>query len=511
MTIPTLLAQTGPNGSISGTVKEAGTGMPLKDAAVSAAGSSRTQVITDAQGRYTLSGLTPGRLAMLAVGAGNIGAASKVITLGAGQDLTGIDLEIRTFGVISGKVRNSEMEPLAKAQVVLMRREYRDGVLEDWQVMRASTSDDGAYRFVSIEPGRSYILFVAPDHTAAKPEAPAKERKPELPRTYYPGTTDPEGAAAIVLRSGETRDGVDLRVTPSPAYCVDGIIEMNGEPAKSKWDLSREDGRGIVVDEVAGATAGADGRFHTCSVFPGTYRLTGVLPTGPAAMTLVSVRDADVHDVRLDLRPTMGISIRADWDGQPPDAPANAELTVSLRNVRRSVNLTQTIAGAASNTITLAPDDYHVELMGLPRRCYVKSLTIGGVESVRKPFMSFRSVLNGAGIHLVLAKDGGTITGTVADADGHPSANIPVYIISKDATSLPELAQSMLSIASDQNGQFSAGTLTPGNYQVLATESPLLPTPESMARLLQSRSGAQDVEVKPSDTAQVKLAPVEIR
>jgi hypothetical protein len=50
--------------------------------------------------------------------------------------------------------------------------------------------------------------------------------------------------------------------------------------------------------------------------------------------------------------------------------------------------------------------------------------------------------------------------------------------------------------------------LAPGKYLVLATVAPVDATPESIGKLLRSRSHAQEVEIAANGTAQVTLLPV---
>src|SRR5260221_10350160 len=84
-----------PTASVSGTVRDAGTGAPLPDISVFY---RSIEVITDDQGRYKLQNLPIGQVRLTAMGKSRrrgVGSlVTKLVTLSAGQELAGIDLLI---------------------------------------------------------------------------------------------------------------------------------------------------------------------------------------------------------------------------------------------------------------------------------------------------------------------------------------------------------------------------------------------------------------------------------
>ncbi len=126
---------TPPTASIGGQLINVATGQPIPGADVSYwVGSKEVDTKTDDAGRYKFTGLTPG--------AGHIKAeapmpsmpgfgasARRYLTLAAGQDLTGIDVRIRPYGEISGKVLDENKEPIPGMPVYLLAREYSSGSL----------------------------------------------------------------------------------------------------------------------------------------------------------------------------------------------------------------------------------------------------------------------------------------------------------------------------------------------------------------------------------------------
>jgi hypothetical protein len=108
----TCAAQTAGTGSISGVVRDAGTGAPVAEASVSLPINNRGEVAvsqTDAQGQYALTGIPVGTYR------GNASARpqgdpamtpkqDKTVTLKMGQKLTSTDFRISSLGIISGRV-----------------------------------------------------------------------------------------------------------------------------------------------------------------------------------------------------------------------------------------------------------------------------------------------------------------------------------------------------------------------------------------------------------------------
>jgi hypothetical protein len=91
-------------GSISGTVKDATTGAPLAEVSVFIGGpAAPANAMTDSAGRYSLMGLAPGsyRVNVMGIKLGGL-FTTKMVTLGAGQDLTSIDFPLQTFAEVSG-------------------------------------------------------------------------------------------------------------------------------------------------------------------------------------------------------------------------------------------------------------------------------------------------------------------------------------------------------------------------------------------------------------------------
>jgi len=122
---------------------------------------------TDAEGKFAMAGLAPGRYRLSADKAGFLrteyGAKENsqigsIVTLGPGDEKKQLEIKLRPQGVITGTVSDDFGEPLAGASVMLMRLGYRQGRRELLPFGDATTNDLGEYRKFGLEPGRYYLM-----------------------------------------------------------------------------------------------------------------------------------------------------------------------------------------------------------------------------------------------------------------------------------------------------------------------------------------------------------------
>jgi protocatechuate 3,4-dioxygenase beta subunit len=136
-------------------------------------------------------------------------------------------------------------------------------------------------------------------------------------------------------------------------------------------------------------------------------------------------------------------------------------------------------------------------------------MTYGGF-SILHGAMRYGSAAAGAGMRVVVARDGGFLAVNVADKDGKPVPQASVYAMPKEEMTTWALSAALVSGRTDQSGRFLSNTLAPGKYYVLATEAEVFPTPECLENLWRARTRAKEVEVPPRATAQTTMAPMAI-
>lgn len=515
-------------GSISGIVRVQGTGDPVRDADVSARrpGAKAVAAKTDQQGRYTLPLLEPGSYTVAAVvppknGVGFGAQASRPVTLQPDQDLTGIDMQVPMPCQISGKVMDENGEPLADILVALVAREYSYGALRYVFAGADATDDQGKYAIARATPGRALLLLAMKRQmrlpsVSNAPDDP-KLRRPVPVATYYPGSPDPEGGEPLVLRTGESREGVNIRMRKAGSYCLEAVVSGTADISSLGFSIglqrptSGASGNGATYMGMPGGKVPADGKVRLCELYPADYELEvthwGGPMEGPDFLGIlpVTISDRDIAGARVTALPKIPLPGEVELYGGAPATPLETELTIDLRS------LTRTIYPTAKSYIPgqfsfdgLVPDEYSLEVRGLPAGYYLKDVTYGG-QSVLRRSLRIGSAPADAALRLVVARDGGHIAAKVANGGGNPVGNANVLLIPASAGSEAELAAFLQSGVTDQNGTWTSGALAPGKYFALASPDAMDKSPESIGKLWRAHTQAEEIELQPNQTAQVSL------
>ena len=439
-----ILAQTPPqNFAVSGVVKDT-TGQPLanysvstevnatwvNDTIVQSRDTRSVQSTTDAQGRYRLSDLPAGEYRIMARSGERFGSMlTKRVTV-AGRDLDGIDFRIAVDGVISGKVVDENKEPVPGLTVFLVSREYYLGTLRYFFRDTGRTDDRGQYRLNRVTAGHPYLIMAdkserrLPAHSEAPLDPKLRRRAPV--RTWYPNSPAKEGAMAVVVGSGERREGVDIELKKALAYCAEGIAEGPLGPGALGFLIEAQSpssgtssGMGMYM-AAPGGTTGADGKFRICDLVPGTYRITVIQrapvqnqqPSNYATENIVVV-DRDLRNLKLTAAPALPLAGEVVWDGPPPATPVTNKVSVSLNpllraNMGDNNGVRAEIPGTFSFPGVLM-DDYTVRAFLNAPGLYVKDVTYNG-RSVLHDSLRVGSAMGDASLRVVVASDGAPST-----------------------------------------------------------------------------------------------------
>ncbi len=251
-------------GAIFGVVRN-GEGAPIPGATVAiVVGPSGGETTTDADGKYVLANLAPGRYALKASAEGYVPQVQDGLELRAGEEKR-VDFSLRRaearFGVIEGQVTNREGTPIAGATVAVVVGPTPRSV---------TTNEEGRYRMAEMLPGE-YKLQATKDG-------------------YLPGKRGGVLLAGrvltlnFVLERQETRTGA----------IVGKVTDGEGQPIP---------GATVAIVEGKSTTTGDLGRYELGGVLIGTYTLkaskTGYLP---AVQRDVVVTEGQVTEVNFVLR-----------------------------------------------------------------------------------------------------------------------------------------------------------------------------------------------------------------
>jgi protocatechuate 3,4-dioxygenase beta subunit len=520
-----------PTASVSGMVRDKVSKQPLANYIVSTSGNR--QITTDASGKYTLTNLPPGRYGIEAQGAERFLPQVKRMVAVAGQDLESIDLDVPMDGIISGRVLDENREPVPGAWVHLISHEYYLGTAGYFYTSVLGHADDqGQYLLAQVPAGRPYLLLASqaatsiPAHSAA-PLNP-KFRKPATVRTWYPNSPDREGAVPVVLGYGEHREGTDIEMKRSPNYCVEGVTTGPNGPMAMRFQIealqpsSGSTSTGGAYVMAPNGITGADGKLRICDLTPGTYRVQIATPNSHGetltnlGVTDVVVKDEDLRGIKFVASPGQTLEAEVVWDTPPPGAPPSVKLSLHLQPTLRTGNPGTADWEAKDTDVpgdllfqNLFLDDYAVQPTVKGKGLYVKDVTYAG-RSVRYEPLRYGSAMQGSGLRVVVARDGGTIAAVVADKDGNPVADARVALFAADAGSEGLAAATMVTGQTDQLGRYASKTLAPGIYYVVASEEEFDASLESVGKLWRSRTTLQQVELAPNGSAHVNLQPAKL-
>jgi hypothetical protein len=367
-------------GTLQGVVVSAETGMPLSKATVdllSPAGNvSVYSTRSQADGRFLLPNIAPGRYRLTATRAGYVkteyeqrlpGGPSLDLVVAPGQRLVDIRLSMVVGGVVSGRVTDKG-QPVGIADVVAMKPVYNDGQTTMVPVLTDRTNDLGEYHIFWLPPGRYHIAAVVWD-TASRipyyitPEGTddtgsfyterraaravlnraigsgAADNEAHVP-IYFPGTPDPERAAIVEVKAGADIRNIDIQADALMTRRVRGRItgqpvNPNGQPVLPQVGMLPL--VSSFVTGIANAQVDATGAFDIPRVTPGRYVLYALARGSVGNLTgraLVDVNTEDVNGVIVNLAPGIELSGRVVIERQTPATgpdPALPALSVILR------------------------------------------------------------------------------------------------------------------------------------------------------------------------------------
>lgn len=197
--------------------------------------SGRKEVRTDAEGRYSLTGLSPGKFKVTLL------LPDELFTYKAEQEITVADRGCATVnysvvdnGRLSGRVLDPNGQPAPGVMLALMDKDRSDPKANWGKLVRADK--DGQFNFSAV-PAGEYLLAV---NLSRYPEP--NDPTNAYPRTYYPGVTDPSKAEIITLAAGENLRELNLQLPTrrEPSTITGKVVWQDGTPVASAGISFRE-------------------------------------------------------------------------------------------------------------------------------------------------------------------------------------------------------------------------------------------------------------------------------
>jgi hypothetical protein len=451
--------------------------------------------ISAADGAFRIEGIAPGRYHLFAERAGLLESgkrsSGRVLMLAEGQALTDLQIRLQAAAVVRGRVTDEDGDPMANADVAILRETFVAGHRRWEQAGSERTNDLGEYRIANLQAGSYYVSVSPPpdfrslieaagsSSTAVASDATEKAVT-AYQTTYYPGTSDRGQAAPIQLRAGDEFP-VNFSLTPGPSLSIRGSV-VNLPPRSSAEIMLQSRDFTLVLN---GAEVHKDGTFVIRDVAPGAYTILALVENASVPMMArqaLQVASTNIDGVRLVPQPGGWIRGRLRLETKNIGAANPMRLFLTLHSADGDDDTASLfVAGAGFNSLTrvaadgsfewrnVPPGNYYVQLAGdsgMDSAWYLKSVLEDGRDITGEGI----SVNGGAvGLSLVASANGGVVDGTVADAKGQPVPNAAVVAVPE--MRLRGRIDLFRRTVSDQAGRFTLRALAPGGYTVFAWES----------------------------------------
>ncbi|HEV2197370.1 MAG TPA: carboxypeptidase-like regulatory domain-containing protein [Candidatus Acidoferrum sp.] len=484
---------------IGGVVLDALTNVPVAHAQVSISrGGEQASTAAGDDGRFAFEGLEAGKYTLNATAAGYLqeaynqhGAFMVAIAVGQDQDTEHLVFHLHPQAVIYGRVTDERGEAVRGAQVALFASDLGRG--NHARTMRAEkqTNDLGEYRFAHLAAGK-YYLAVQAQPWYAQPQLSAQSRPdsgsfgrgvrsfsvsgprpgsdPTLdvvyPITFYPGVTDENSSAALVLSAGE-REEANITLQAVPATHL-RLASFNKEGATSF-------GVGASRRVFGTFTFGLNDVFG--QVAPGEYEVAG-LP--PGDVTLVVTTNKANKGNEWTSR-SIEVDSRSQGTIDAADLPVTAKVAgqvflpgPSAQTGGGSVSLMSTSVTTLPGVTAPLQDDgtfnfpeiqsgtYRVQVNFRTSGHYVQKVVAKGAAVSGREF----TITGGDDVNLTvtIGQGQGRVSGVV-QSDGKPTSGVMVLLV---PASGQEMEEDSRMDESDSDGSFTLSNILPGPFILLA-------------------------------------------
>jgi uncharacterized protein (DUF2141 family) len=481
--------------------------------------------ISDDRGRFTFTGLAPGRYTVTASKDAWVTAAygakrplrpGSAIPLAAGETAD-IAVRLPRGSVITGTLFDHNGQPATGTSVRAFRYVIANGERRLAPVSsNAATDDRGTYRIYGLPPG-DYVVGasgrVGPVNlqgselrltteidvrhaTAAGPRTPPPpDRGVAFAQTYYPGSTVASQAGVVSIGKGEERDGVDFTLQLVPTARVEGTVTLPGGtlPTGTQIDLIAgiQAIPGSPMEGLRTGRVAPDGSFSFADVPPGPYSLIARVsrpianPDGSAgppqlvwASAAVNVDGEHIAGLSLVLEPGMTIAGRVRFDGTipPPDLKA-VRVTLQAVHAQEAVAFAPPAATVAPDgrfTITgVTPGRYRLGASfpgsGRAGNWALRSAVVNGQDSLDVPFV-ISPGQHVADAAITFAGRLAQLSGAVQSAAGEAVNAFTVVLFPADQSLWLPQSRRIQGTRPSADGAFTFRNLPAGEYLLAAID-----------------------------------------
>jgi protocatechuate 3,4-dioxygenase beta subunit len=452
------------------------------------------RVRTDQTGSYRFANLAAGTYAIAAVTPALAPAnQSDSVVVADGEDVQDVNISLAPGGVITGKITDSEGEPvigqrvgISPIQTQILSR-YSNSLMPRY-FFDNSTDDRGVYRAFGLPPGKYKVSVGESDYGR-------KNSREYFKQTFYPSVTDPAKATIIEVTEGSVTNDVDIVMgRPMRTFTVAGrVVDESGKPVSGiQFGVGQTIQHDKNTTSSSSGTAGylnANGEFRLENVTPGTYTIY-TSPSAdsdvPAASVTIDVVDQDLDGLLIKTTKAGSLSGVVVLDN-------NESAAAMLSNMRICATVKSTEATYASSSAgsAVGPDGTF-RIKGV--RGGMAGIWLCSSDDQRRQFEIVRVEHNGvpqsetidvkAGEHVTglrvtvkVRKLTGALRGQVKYENGElpPLSQLRLSLWPLDDNLQPKRTSSIPTPELDARGRFFAEGLPAGAYNltvyVYATES----------------------------------------
>jgi hypothetical protein len=264
-----------PTFSLQGTVIRDASGDPLSKARVELRGGplEPTTTVTETDGKFYFFNLPPGAyeisvrrdgFAPAEAGQKWPGGPGVPLQLRVGQPVPEVTVRMVAAATISGRVADSNGQPMANAQVQALKSTFQGELRILVPVQQVRTSATGDFRLYGLPAGRYFVNVVVPGYSAnsqllvnnggrtdqnapytmnnqprqilgqsviTASANPANPQVQDVGPIYFPSTPYIQNAQPIDLRPGAEYRGADTQMMPIGRFTVCGVVRGIPAPA----------------------------------------------------------------------------------------------------------------------------------------------------------------------------------------------------------------------------------------------------------------------------------------
>jgi len=480
-------------------------GQPLAGVSVravsarSGAASSRP-VLTNEDGVFRLTGLASTTYTLRAslpayVATSSTGAAGQS---GPYHDGDSVTIKMARGGVVTGRVINSNGEPIPGLSIKAVRLRDADGKPSSNFYFSRRADDRGVYRIFGLPAG---VYVVHTDGPNAGWSWNADEQVEDAP-TYHPSSSR-DTATELILQNGIELSGIDIRYRGERGRRVSGKLLGVDPGFGANVYLRQPGGAENLASDYRSANMSRPGDgvgFEIRGVADGAYDLVAERRAGDddgaaSSPRRIAVRGADVSGVELRLQPFASVTGKlslVDIKSESKAVAAPSACSGGRPAVFEEATLTllpETAARPGANSATarsatpsrqgdfrvrhLDAGRYRFELQLPSEVWYAQAISQFNTQAKRTIDLARSGLAVKSGekikdVTVAIASGAASLKGTAQAAEGRKlPANLRVHLIPAEKESAEDMLR-YFEIKASVDGAFAFNHVAPGKYLLMA-------------------------------------------